>query len=140
MVRLYREWPFFRAVVDNAQREMARARLTIAREYDRLTVDTDAEAANRGDGPQPGFHDRLADDYRDARLAILRVTGQDELLDVDPVIQRSIQLRNPYTDVLNLLQIELLRRSRGDEAPDDELRQALFLSINGIAAAMQSTG
>ncbi|MDX1568156.1 MAG: phosphoenolpyruvate carboxylase, partial [Longimicrobiales bacterium] len=67
---------------------------------------------------------------------------QEELLDTDPVIQRSIELRNPYTDVLNLVQIELLRRQRrtDDEDVREELGSALFLSINGIAAAMQSTG
>ncbi len=69
------------------------------------------------------------------------ITGHEELLEDDPVIRRSIQLRNPYTDVLNLLQLELLRRSRVNGGGGDEtLRQALFLSINGIAAAMQSTG
>jgi phosphoenolpyruvate carboxylase len=57
------------------------------------------------------------------------------------VLKKSIQLRNPYTDVLNLLQIELLCRFR--EADGDEresIREALFLSINGVSAAMQSTG
>jgi phosphoenolpyruvate carboxylase len=50
-------------------------------------------------------------------------------------------LRNPYTDVLNLLQVELIRRYRMAKSKDREpFRQALFLSINGIAAAMQSTG
>jgi phosphoenolpyruvate carboxylase len=62
------------------------------------------------------------------------------------VIARSIDLRNPYTDVLNLTQIELMRRWRAlDEdarasADGQTLRQALFVSINGIAGAMQSTG
>jgi phosphoenolpyruvate carboxylase len=84
---------------------------------------------------------RITEDYDAARDAILRITGQDELLDNTPVIQKSIALRNPYTDVLNLLQVELLRRWR-DAREDEcgELRELLFLSINGIAAAMQSTG
>jgi phosphoenolpyruvate carboxylase len=57
------------------------------------------------------------------------------------VIQKSIALRNPYTDVLNLLQVELLRRYRqADQEQRSQLRKLLFLSINGIAAAMQSTG
>jgi phosphoenolpyruvate carboxylase len=56
-------------------------------------------------------------------------------------IQQSIVLRNPYTDVLNLVQVELLKRWAADaEEQSVPLRQALFLSINGIAAAMQSTG
>jgi phosphoenolpyruvate carboxylase len=88
------------------------------------------------------FHARIAADFARARDAVLRVTGQAALLDNDPVIQRSNELRNPYTDVLNLVQIELLRRVRStkDDHRGEELGQALFLSINGIAAAMQSTG
>ncbi len=130
---LYRSWPFFSALVDNAQREMARARLIIAAEYDKLAP----RAASRSP-----FHSRILEDFERAHAAIARITGAATLLDNDPVIQRSIELRNPYTDVLNLVQIELLRRFRSmDEVePKEELRQALFLSINGIAAGMQSTG
>jgi phosphoenolpyruvate carboxylase len=127
----YREWPFFRAVVDNAQREMARARLEIAGQYVR---------AAHGDGTSAVF-ERVSEDFAAARHAISSITGQDKLLDNNPVIQKSIDLRNPYTDVLNLLQVELLRRWR--EAGDEDraaLRDLLFLSINGVAAAMQSTG
>ncbi|MDX1632293.1 MAG: phosphoenolpyruvate carboxylase [Thermoanaerobaculia bacterium] len=127
---LYREWSFFTAVVDNAVREMARSRLVISRRYARLGGDA-------GDD----FHRRIAEDFERAREHLLAITDQEELLDRDPVIQKSIALRNPYTDVLNLVQVELLRRWR--EADDGErpaLRRALFLSINGIAAAMQSTG
>jgi len=133
---LYGRWPFFRAVVGNAEREMARARLPIARHYARL-----AEGAGE-EGLDP--HARIAGDFDRAREAILRITGGEELLDGSPVIRKSIELRNPYTDVLNLLQVELIRRDRRAPAegrdPGDPLRQALFLSINGIAAAMQSTG
>ena len=129
--RMYADWPFFRNVVENAQREMARARLRIARRYAKLA---DAEAADV-------CHTRIAQDFGVARAAILQITQQDELLDNSPVIQKSIALRNPYTDVLNLLQVELLGRYRNaGEGERAQLRQLLFLSINGIAAAMQSTG
>ncbi len=130
--RMYARWSFFQAVVNNAQREMARARLEIARAYA-------LQAA--ADGQQPSLHERIAADFERARRAILAITGQDALLDNAPVIQKSISLRNPYTDVLNLLQIELMQRHRA-ATPEtaDVLAQALFLSVNGIAAAMQSTG
>ncbi|MGH7456881.1 MAG: phosphoenolpyruvate carboxylase, partial [bacterium] len=63
------------------------------------------------------------------------------ILENAPVLKKSIALRNPYTDVLNLLQIELLQWWRHLPTEEREaLRHALFLSINGIAAAMQSTG
>ncbi len=144
--RLYREWPFLTAVVNNAQREMARARLDIAGLYAEL-----AEGADPADSADPeqandarALHRRIVDDFDRARRAILAITGQHELLDNNPVIQKSIRLRNPYTDVLNLLQIELLRRYRASEDEGEgergALGEAIFLSINGIAAAMQSTG
>ncbi|MBR9990007.1 MAG: phosphoenolpyruvate carboxylase, partial [Gemmatimonadetes bacterium] len=132
--RLYSDWPFFTAVVNNAQREMARARLDIAEKYAHLHGGEDNEAG-------AGWHARIAADFDSARAAILSISGQTDLLDGSPVIRKSIELRNPYTDVLNLIQIELLRRYRGASAEEREsLRQLLFLSINGIAAAMQSTG
>ncbi len=127
---LYRQWPFFRTVLDSAQREMARARLHIAERYDALAdVDT-------------SFHDPIVEDYERAEDAILQITDQEALFDSNPVLKKSIELRNPYTDVLNLLQIELLKRYRAstDEAEQETLREAIFLSINGVSAAMQSTG
>jgi phosphoenolpyruvate carboxylase len=139
---MYDGWPFFRSVLDSAQREMARARLPIATRYNALTDDAPAAEASAAATDDHAFHTRIAGDYERAEDVILRITGQEALFDNSPVLKKSIQLRNPYTDVLNLLQIELLRRYRNapDDADRDALRQALFLSINGIAAAMQSTG
>ena len=127
---LYEDWPFFRTVLDSAQREMARARLPIAKQYDALNESG------------PSFHDTIAEDYEQAEAAILQITGQDALFDNSPVLKKSIRLRNPYTDVLNLLQVELMQRYRAtdDEPAQDTLGEALLLSLNGIAAAMQSTG
>ena len=128
----YRSWPFFRAVIDSAQREMCRARPSIAERY--VVLDDSPRSAS--------FHETILDDFRKAEKAILLVTGEKALLDNAPVLQNSIRIRNPYTDVLNLVQIELLRRAHAEGAStvDDRLRRALFLSIDGIAAAMQSTG
>jgi phosphoenolpyruvate carboxylase len=127
---LYQDWPFFQTVLDSAQREMARARLSIAKQYDALNESG------------PSFHDTIAADYEQAEAAILRITGQDALFDNSPVLKKSIRLRNPYTDVLNLRQVELMKRYRAteDDADQEALGEALLLSLNGIAAAMQSTG
>ena len=155
--RLHADWPFFAAVIENAEREMARARLPVAEHY-----------ARRADGMN--VHRRIADEFERSRNTLLQVTRSPALLEQSPVIRRSIELRNPYTDVLNLLQVELLERyerarsgdgvegasddsvrRRGSDtaagsiaapagADVEELRRLLFLSINGIAAAMQSTG
>ncbi len=130
--RMYQNWPFFHAVVNNAQLEMARSRLDIAAEYARLY--RESENAEH-------VHTMITTDFEKTRTAILAITGQSELLGQAPVIAKSIALRNPYTDVLNLLQIELLWRSRnGTVADAAQLFHALLFSVNGIAAAMQSTG
>jgi phosphoenolpyruvate carboxylase len=127
LIRWYRHWVFFRTLIDNAQQELARARLPIARRYDELA-----------EGSQ---YERIAEEFHRTRSVILRLTGQNELLDNNPVIQRSIDERNGPTDLLNLLQIELLKRFRAADGPEQQLFQApLFSAINGIASAMQSTG
>lgn len=117
----------FRAFIDNAQQEMARARLPVARWY-----------AGEAGGP---IHDRLAGEFARAERAVLAISGQRALLDNNPVIQRSIQERNPDTDAINALQVELLRRWReGKEQQRAALRPLILLSVNALAAAMQSTG
>ncbi len=124
---MYREWHFFQAVLQNAELEIARARLEIAEHYAR-----DAD---------PEVHARIAAEYELARNAVTAITGQNDMLDRTPVIQRSIAFRNPFTDVLNLVQVELLRRWNNSSSPGKErLGQLLYQSINGVAAAMQSTG
>ncbi len=117
----------FRAFIDNAQQEMARARLPVARWY------------VGDDGAH--FHQRLADEFAKAQRAILAITGQNALLDNNPVIQQSIAERNADTDAINALQVELLRRWRTASADDrPALRRLILLSVNALAAAMQSTG
>ncbi len=128
--KAFSNWKFFRAVIDNAQRELARAHLEISQYY----------------SPKEDhyLHEKIKEEYQKAEESILKITGQQKLLDDSPVIQKSIKLRNPYTDVLNLLQAELHHRWKNLPEEDDEnrrrLKRALFSSINGIAAAMQSTG
>ena len=129
---LYARWPFLTAVIDSAQHEMARARLDISHRY--------ADVLG-GMSSNEGYHEVLRSDYDVAEELILGVTNQDALLDDMEVIRNSIRLRNPLTDVLNLMQIDLIRRYRASDSDDDDaIRRAIFLSINGIAAAMQSTG
>ncbi|NOX60294.1 MAG: phosphoenolpyruvate carboxylase, partial [Planctomycetes bacterium] len=133
LCRWYQEWDYFRTVIDNAQQEMARARLNIARLYDELANDRDHGASKH--------FERVSAEFQLARTAILQITGQQEILDNNPVIQRSIEQRNGPTDLLNVLQVELLKRyARADKSEKSSLRPVLFASISGIAAAMQSTG
>jgi phosphoenolpyruvate carboxylase len=121
----YQNQIFFRTILDNAQREMARTHLQTAKSYD-----------IEEDNP---FDDMLNEDYEKAREAFLEITGESTLLENNKVILNSIKFRNPFTYPLNLMQVELLERWREDK-DDAELQEALFLSINSVAAAMQSTG
>ncbi len=132
---MYREWPFFSKVIDNAQISLGKADMGIARHYSSL-VD------------EPGVRDRVFGEietaFRRTSRWILYVTGQKEVLENEPVLQRSIRLRNPYVDPLNFTQVSLLRRWRALPDPEGEegkrLLQAIFLTINGIAAGLKNTG
>ncbi|HEY8551786.1 MAG TPA: phosphoenolpyruvate carboxylase [Vicinamibacterales bacterium] len=127
--RMYREWPFFRSTLDLLEMVLAKADARIAERYDRELVPPDL---------QP-----LGDDLR-ARLeramtAVLSVTGHRELVEDNPVLRRSINVRNPYVDPINLVQVELLRRLRTG-GPDETLERALLITMNGIAAGLRNTG
>lgn len=130
----YDSWPFFKAVVQNAEREMARSQLSISKMY--------ADQAMKQEPNLYNFYDRIKEDHTKAVEAICTITGQERLMEHNPVIRKSIDLRNPYTDVINFIQIELLNRwvEENHNQPGEDLGRTLLLSINGLAAAMQSTG
>ena len=75
---------------------------------------------------------------------LLAVTGQQRLLETNPVLERSIRLRNPYVDPMSLIQVELIRRKRmaaaKGEADSPELNRAISATINGISAGLRNTG
>lgn len=123
----HKEWTFFHTVLNNSQREMARTHLPTAELY------------NSGASQ---FHDKLTDRYGEAEKWITAITGYDHILDHNKVIQNSILFRNPFTYPMNFIQAELLKRWKkaDDEDQKEQLTEVLFLNINGIAAAMQSTG
>ena len=76
---------------------------------------------------------------RVVRAAVMRVTGHRVLLEGNPVLRRSIEVRNPYVDPINLVQIELMRRLRGGQ-DDPRLQHAFTVTVNGIAAGLRNTG
>jgi len=88
--------------------------------------------------------DRIRAEYDRAVEAVLHATNHVHLMDSDPIIQRSIQLRNPYVDPLNYIQIDMLRRLRA--LPDqtsseaEALREVIVITINGIASGLRNTG
>jgi phosphoenolpyruvate carboxylase len=125
---MYREWPPFRSSIQLIEMVLAKADGRIAAEYDRRLVPEDLRPL----GEQ--LRRRLAE----AIGGVLAVTGEHELLEGSPVLRRSIDVRNPYVDPINLVQVELLRRLR--QRDDEQVRRALMLTINGVAAGMRNTG
>jgi phosphoenolpyruvate carboxylase len=131
---MYRSWPFFRSTLELIEMALAKADEGIAAHYDRHLVPVDQQDLGR----------MLRGRLHRAIEVVREVTGHQQLLDNNPVLRRSIDVRNPYVDPINLLQVELLRRLRGSADAQAEdgvwLRRALLVTINGIAAGMRNTG
>ncbi len=121
---LYDRLPFFRAVVDNLEMTLAKSSLSIARGYLSLVR-------------EPALFAEIEREHARTVRGVLAATGVDSLLERQPVLRRSIDLRNPYVDPMNAVQVELLRRHR---AGDATAQLPLLRSIAGIAAALRNTG
>jgi phosphoenolpyruvate carboxylase len=132
LAAMYRDWAFFRTLVNNSQVSLRKADMLIAEVYAGL-----ARPQTR-DAVWPA----IRDEHERTVRAVLRLTGQSELLEDAPWLQRSIRVRNPYIDPMNYVQVALLRRLRAEPAAADEeaLREAVLLSVNGIAAGLRNTG
>ncbi|MDB5101589.1 MAG: Phosphoenolpyruvate carboxylase [Cyanobacteria bacterium RYN_339] len=131
---MYRSFPFFRALLSNVEMTLAKADLPIARRYVEGLVP-----------PESGLNEvwqGLEAEYERTCRVLLAITGQPTLLADNGTLRRSIEVRNPYVDPLNYLQVELLARRREQELESERalLDDALKLSVNGIAAGMKNTG
>jgi phosphoenolpyruvate carboxylase len=125
---MYREWPHFQSAIGLIEMVLAKADGRIAAEYDRRLLPDDLKPLGAD------LRTRLARAIR----GVLDIAGHHELLDSTPVIRRSIGVRNPYVDPLNLVQVELLRRVR--QSHDPQAHVALMVTVNGIAAGLRNTG
>jgi phosphoenolpyruvate carboxylase len=130
---LYRRWPFFTTVLDNAELSLAKADMGTFRRFADLA---------RGPGAT-AIRAMIETEYaRSVRLLAL-ITGRDRLLADHPTLARAIDLRNPYVDALSALQVELLGRLRDpglDPVEASSLRSVVGATINGVAAGLQNTG
>jgi phosphoenolpyruvate carboxylase len=129
---MYREWPFFRTIIDFAQMSVAKADPGIFSAYLELVPV----------GLRDHFGPLILDELRLTEQQLHAASGSS-LLDHDPTLARSIELRNPYVDPLSYLQVELLKRLRGlpEESPDRaELEYAVLVSLLGISAGLRNTG
>jgi phosphoenolpyruvate carboxylase len=126
---MFRDFPLFAGMLRNVEIAMAKADPAIARVYSNL-----AEQHVR-DKVFPV----LAEEFQRTQRELLLVLGQKQLLETNPVLSRSVRLRNPYVDPMSLIQVELLSRKRKSGSSED-LDYALGATINGIAAGLHNTG
>jgi len=124
------QFPLFNDLIRNVELAMAKADPAIAHLYASLV---------REAGLRERVWKVVADEFERTRRMLLIVKQQERLLEKNPVLSRSIRLRNPYVDAMSLIQVELLRRKQlGDNSED--LNYALGATINGIAAGLHNTG
>ncbi len=130
--RMYREWPFFRALLSNTQMALFKGRMDIAREYAGLARDPVRAHA---------IFERIRAEYELTREQILEAAEIEVLLEENPALYLSLTRRDPYLDPLNHIQIVLLERHRRED-PDQPSPwlDPLLRSINAIAAGMRNTG
>ena len=128
--QMYREWPFFRALLSNMDMVLAKSDFSVASRYAELV--TDIELRER-------IFSRVSNEWESTVRWLLAITGQQELLESNPALARSFRSRSPYIDPLNHLQVELLRRYRAGET-HERLKRAILLTINGIAAGLRNSG
>ncbi|WP_018290351.1 phosphoenolpyruvate carboxylase [Verrucomicrobium sp. 3C] len=132
---MYEEWPFFRTTLDNAQQSLAKTDMSIAARYASLVRDPQVRER---------VFSKIRAEYDRSVSSVLAIAQVAALLDREPVLQRSIRLRNPYVDPLNYLQVEMIRRLRslgtGQEDDEHALRRVIELTVNGISAGLRNTG
>ena len=132
---MYASWPFFRSLFDNAEMSLLKADLGIAALYSALMPDQVFAAS---------IFEDIRSEYERTQELILAISGHTQLMEEDPIIQRSIYLRNPYIDPLNYIQVEMLQRLRGLRDPEgaaaEALREVIVITINGIASGLRNTG
>lgn len=131
--KMYRRWPFFRSVLDNAEVSLAKTDLAIARQYAALV---------KSDAVRNKIFGLIETEYERSVRLVLAITERKKLLENQPVLAHSIKLRNPYVDPLSYLQIRFLAQWRNAKESDrtELLRRLLALTVKGVAAGMKSTG
>ena len=132
---MYQDWAFFRTMLNNAEMSLLKADMGIASLYVDLVPDKQLGGE---------MFQAIRAEYDRTRDIVLQISSHANLLDAEPITQNAVQLRNPYVDPLNYLQVEMLRRIRA--LPDQEseeaqsIREVIGITINGIAAGLRNTG
>ncbi|MGJ4921142.1 phosphoenolpyruvate carboxylase [Bradyrhizobium oligotrophicum] len=127
---LYREWPFFRMLLSNMDMVLAKSSIAIASRYAELVPD---------EALREKIFGRIRREWNLVIETLLDITGQERLLQGNPLLERSVRNRFPYLDPLNHVQVELLKAHRAQN-PDEQVLRGIQLTINGISAGLRNTG
>ncbi len=130
LTEMFNEWSFFKTFISNVEMTLVKSSMEIAGRYVDKLVD-------------PSLHhifENIKAERNKAVQELLKITGQENLLDLQPVLKRTLAVREYYVDPLNYLQVSLLARRRSAEGDDPSVERALLLSINGVAAGLKNTG
>ena len=130
LTEMMKGFPLFSSLVRNVEIALAKADMAIARLYAGLVADT---------AIRDRVYSMLREEFERTRRVLLLITGQKDLLEKNPVLFRSIRLRNPYVDPMSLIQVDLLRRKRTGTS-SSQLDYAISTTMNGIAAGLHNTG
>lgn len=125
-----KRWPFFQTMLSTLEMVLSKTDMAVASRY---------VAMVRDEALRDRVFGRIVQEHQNAHEGLLWLTGQKELLEGNPMLQRSIASRFPYVDPLNHVQVELLKRHRDGET-DERLARGIHLSINGIATGLRNTG
>ncbi|PKO87095.1 MAG: phosphoenolpyruvate carboxylase [Betaproteobacteria bacterium HGW-Betaproteobacteria-12] len=128
--RMVKSWPFFKSLLSNMDMVLAKSDLAIASRYAELVGDSELRERIFG---------RIQAEWALTRQHLLSILEQDDFLADNPMLKRSLQLRSPYMDPLNHLQVELLKRHRAGET-DERVARGIHLAINGIASGLRNSG
>ena len=128
--RMVKSWPFFKSLLSNMDMVLAKTDLAIASRYAELVSDPALREC---------IFSRIKAEWTLTRQHLLAILEQDDFLADNPLLKRSLQLRSPYMDPLNHLQVELLKRYRSGET-DERVARGIHLSINGVASGLRNSG
>ncbi|HEW2662287.1 TPA: phosphoenolpyruvate carboxylase [Streptococcus pneumoniae] len=126
---MYQNWPFFQSLLSNVDMVLSKSNMNIAFEYAKLCEDEQVKA----------IYETILNEWQVTKNVILAIEGHDELLSDNPYLKASLDYRMPYFNILNYIQLELIKRQRRGELSSDQER-LIHITINGIATGLRNSG
>ncbi|HEW2092521.1 TPA: phosphoenolpyruvate carboxylase [Streptococcus pneumoniae] len=126
---MYQNWPFFQSLLSNVDMVLSKSNMNIAFEYAKLCEDEQVKA----------IYETILNEWQVTKNVILAIEGHDELLADNPYLKASLDYRMPYFNILNYIQLELIKRQRRGELSSDQER-LIHITINGIAIGLRNSG